>query len=172
MVKFDLYSRTKYVEPEAIKNNCTDGEEIDLQESFENLEEAEKALKKYSSSVYENYKQLGKILVTEFFLEKETIDDDGSLIVCELIKFADGLEESNKKFKVEVFIEESQVWSPDLIEDVVEAVNEEEAIEFAKDYLKDTAYGLTCDEHDDYCDEVDNYYFRAIEIEDEEDEEE
>ena len=67
-----------------------------------------------------------------------------------------------KKFNVEIRNDITDVWDGDAIEDVVEAETEEEAIELAKQYLKDciidNGYGAY------EVNEVDEWLFRATEV--------
>lgn len=69
-----------------------------------------------------------------------------------------------KKFKVEITMSESYttaIWDGDTFPDVIEADSEEEAIEFAKDAMKDN------DWFRESGDSVDNYLWRATEVVDE-----
>ena len=67
-----------------------------------------------------------------------------------------------KKFNVEIWNDINSVWDGDSVEDYVEAETEEEAIELAKQYLKDciidNGYGA------DEVNEVDEWLFRATEV--------
>lgn len=62
-----------------------------------------------------------------------------------------------KKYNVEIRADYSILWDGDAIQDYIEADSEEEAIELAKDYLREhSGAGNT--------DWVDEYQFRAAEI--------
>ena len=84
--------REKYVYPDEIKNGCTEGEETEFQESFENIDEAKNALKNHSSNSNDNYKEFEKVLVCEYFIEEEIFDEDGDFESSKIIEYADGLE--------------------------------------------------------------------------------
>lgn len=65
-----------------------------------------------------------------------------------------------KKYNVEVMTPELTTWDCDAVPDYVEAESEEEAIEYAKDYLRECCINNRCDP-----DVVDTWTFKAFEKE-------
>lgn len=61
------------------------------------------------------------------------------------------------KYNVEIRANYNEAWDADAVQDYIEADSEEEAIEFAKDYLREHS-------DTDNTDWVDEYQFRATEI--------
>ena len=77
-----------------------------------------------------------------------------------------------KKYTVEIRTElNPEIWDADAVSDYIEAENAAEAIELARDYLKDCIRDnntLSLDEAESECEKVDvDYAFRAREVIDE-----
>ena len=62
-----------------------------------------------------------------------------------------------KKYNIAIMTPESIIWDCDAVPDYIEAESEEEAIEFAKDYLKECCIDNRCDP-----DIVDTWIFKAF----------
>ena len=84
-----------YIYPNLIKKGCTEDAmaECETVAKFDSFDEAEKEFSKYSSDSAENYSELGKPLVTEYFLAEITLDEDGDEIDFKILKYSDGLED-------------------------------------------------------------------------------
>lgn len=64
-----------------------------------------------------------------------------------------------KKYSIEVKTSTSELWDSEAVQDRIEAESGEEAIEFAKDYLKEG-----CKDNAEDPSQVDEWAFRANEI--------
>lgn len=143
MKKYEIYKNIGEVGKDTIiENGCTVfGQDDDARkiESYDTLEEAREALKKYSADC----RDLGKVYqITEYFIFEIDYEDDDDTIGTpgDIWDFAQGLV---KKYKVEITEEENGYcytgeWDGDFLpKGYVEAVNEREAEELAREYIRD-----------------------------------